>query len=100
MAEQGLPSKDVLEQLLKTSVTWLGERDEAIVLNRILQGVQALGFDRARLYLLSEDGEMLIAKAHIGMGERFLQARRLAKMVFSPLKWISVVDGGLTSQKN
>lgn len=71
--------QSILEQLLGTSTTWLGERDEATVLNRILQGVAALGFDRARLYLLSEDKEMLIGKAHIGMGDSFLKIRRSAK---------------------
>ncbi|MFZ0544003.1 MAG: GAF domain-containing protein, partial [Candidatus Promineifilaceae bacterium] len=59
------------EQLLVTSTAMLSGWSLPDVLKTILAGVQSIGLDRVRLYLLSEDGKMLSAKAHINMGQDF-----------------------------
>src|SRR5262245_23254178 len=45
--------KQTLERLLETSAALLGGRELPEVLETILHGVQAIGFDRVRLYSLS-----------------------------------------------
>lgn len=72
MGDQVLREKQILERLLETSSALLNGRSEQEVLDRILQGVQALGFDRVRLYLLSEDGQSMLGKAQAGMDGHFL----------------------------
>jgi PAS domain S-box-containing protein len=64
--------KQILEQLMKTSVALLNSHDQQESLDRILQGIQAIGFDRARLYLLADDRKSLVGKAQVGMDERFV----------------------------
>ena len=63
--------KQALERLMETSTALLSSQDQTEVLNRILRGVQAIGFDRARLYLLADNGESLVGRAQVGMDERF-----------------------------
>jgi len=41
-----------------------------------LQGIHGLGYDRVRLYLLSEDGKMLIGTRQIGGPEHFVRMSR------------------------
>lgn len=67
--------KQILEQLLETSTILLTDQGEQEVLTRILEGIHAVGFDRVRLYLLSEDGKFMEAKAHVGMHESFIGVR-------------------------
>lgn len=64
--------KQTLEQLMETSTAVLSSQDQKEVLDRILQGIQASGFDRARLYLLADNGESLVGRAQVGMDERFV----------------------------
>jgi PAS domain S-box-containing protein len=64
--------KQILEQLMKTSAALLGSQNQQEAINRILQGIQAIGFDRARLYLLADNGKLLVGKAQVGMDERFI----------------------------
>ena len=57
---------------MKTSAALLNSRNQEESLNHILRGIQAIGFDRARLYLLADDGKSLVGKAQVGMDERFI----------------------------
>jgi GAF domain-containing protein len=61
-----------LETLLiaNQNVIDLGERDEAISL--ILKAIQALCFDRVKLYVLRDDGISLVGVAHVGMDPAFV----------------------------
>jgi PAS domain S-box-containing protein len=68
--------KKLLRELLKAATTLLSGRSEEEVLHSILLGLKALGFDRVRLYLLSNDGQHLLPKAHIGMDDGFMQTPR------------------------
>lgn len=67
--------KEILAQLMATSAALLGERNLQEILKVILRGVQALGFDRVRLYLLSADGQFLEGHAHLGMDSAFTQLK-------------------------
>jgi GAF domain-containing protein len=64
--------KQILEQLMQTSTALLHDRDLQDVLNTILHGVQTIGFDRVRLYLLSEDGQTMVGQAQVGMETEFI----------------------------
>jgi PAS domain S-box-containing protein len=64
--------KQILAQLMETSAALLSSQNEQEVLDRILQGIQAIGYDRARLYLLSDTGESLIGRSQVGMDRRFV----------------------------
>lgn len=48
----------------------LEERDQALALT--LEAIQALGFDRIGLYVLGDDDNYLVGKAHIGMDAGFV----------------------------
>lgn len=67
--------KQILEQLMKTSAALLSSQNQQETLNRILRGIQAIGFDRARLYLLADNGKLLVGKAQVGMDERFIEVK-------------------------
>lgn len=69
---QTLRQNETLGRLLESSVALLGGQSEDQVLESILRDVQSIGFDRARLYLLSENGTQVICRACVGMGEGFL----------------------------
>lgn len=65
-----------LERLMETSSILLSQLDIAEILEGILHGVQEMGFDRARLYLLSDDRQFLVGKAQVGMqGSQFIGIR-------------------------
>lgn len=63
--------KKILAQLMETSAVLRGDQEEAELLKVILRGIHQIGFDRVRLYLLSEDTQTLVGKAQIGMSEHF-----------------------------
>jgi len=67
--------KQILEQLMKTSAALLSSHNQEEALNHILQGIQAIGFDRARLYLLADNGKSVVGKAQAGMDERFIELK-------------------------
>jgi DNA-binding NtrC family response regulator len=64
--------KQILEQLIETSTALLGGGGLQDVLDTILREVQAIGFDRVRLYLLSEDGQTMVGEAQVGMEAEFV----------------------------
>jgi hypothetical protein len=68
--------KQILEQLMATSTALLSGRGLQEVLDIILQGVQAIGFDRVCLYLLSEDRQMLEGQAQVNIGTAFVGHKR------------------------
>jgi PAS domain S-box-containing protein len=68
--------KQVLEQLMETSPTLLSGRSLPDVLDTILHGVQAIGFDRVGLYLLSDDRQMMIGQAQVGINPAFVGHER------------------------
>lgn len=59
--------KKAFEVLLETSSALLSGHTQTNAFDLILKGVRAVGFDRVRLYLLSEDGAHLVRKAHAGL---------------------------------
>lgn len=56
-----------LERLMGTSTLLHDGTGLKPVLQGVLQGIHSLGFDRVRLYLLSEDRSCIVGSAHIGM---------------------------------
>lgn len=64
--------KQLLEKLMETSAALLSERGLPEVLDTILHGVRAIGFDRIRLYLLSEERQAMIGHAQVGMEMEFV----------------------------
>jgi PAS domain S-box-containing protein len=67
-----LRQNEALGRLLESGTALLGGYTEDQVLEFILHDIQAIGFDRVRLYLLSEDGRHLVGRAHAGMDQGFL----------------------------
>ena len=59
--------KQLLAQLLKNYTLASEGSDLDTVLDSILQGIQSVGFDRARLYLAIEDGRYFYGRAQVGM---------------------------------
>ena len=45
------------------------------MLDLVLKGIQAIGFERIRLYLLSDDEQYLIGESHLGMDDHFAGAK-------------------------
>jgi GAF domain-containing protein len=68
--------KQVLERLMEASTALLSEQSLPEILDIILQGVKAIGFDRVCLYLLSEDRHKLIGWAQAGMDVPFVGHQR------------------------
>ena len=66
------PEKSILKQLMRTGPALLEGHNLSEVLDTILSGVQACGFDRVRLYLLSNDTKVMVGRAHVGMDESFI----------------------------
>jgi PAS domain S-box-containing protein len=66
-----LNEKRVLQELIATSNRLHSGRNLPEILDAALRGVQALGFDRVRLYLLSTDRQSLLGRAQIGMDTGF-----------------------------
>lgn len=66
--------KRILEQLMATSPQLLRDARLEDILNSILEAIHAVGFDRVRLYLLSQDKLQLVGKAHIGMSADFVDS--------------------------
>ncbi|MCB0208476.1 MAG: GAF domain-containing protein [Anaerolineae bacterium] len=67
--------KKILERLMETSAVLLNGQDLSETLEIILEGIRAIGFDRVRLYLLSEDGQEMIGTAQAGMSADFIGFR-------------------------
>lgn len=67
------------EDLMQASASLIGEQSEEAVLDLSLKAIRRLGFDRARLYLLSDDKESLVCKAQSGMPECVGQSLTLAQ---------------------
>ncbi|HEX8088420.1 MAG TPA: GAF domain-containing protein, partial [Blastocatellia bacterium] len=61
-----------LEQLMQASATLMGGQSEEAVLDCSLKAIGILAFDRARLYLLSDDKEFLVCKAQSGMPDNYV----------------------------
>jgi GAF domain-containing protein/ActR/RegA family two-component response regulator len=68
--------KQILEQLMQTSAVLRSSQNLNEILDIILLGVQAIGYDRVGLYLLSEDRQWLVGQAQVGLGEEFVGHRR------------------------
>lgn len=72
-------AKQLLAQLLKNYTLASEGSDLDTVLDSILQGIQSVGFDRARLYLATENGRDFYGRAQVGMKspykEKFLTLR-------------------------
>src|ERR1035438_5699140 len=62
----------VLKSLLEASTALVGGCTQGEVFQKILEGIQQLGFRRVRLYLISDDGVKLKGVAQIGTGESFV----------------------------
>ncbi|MCB9079919.1 MAG: GAF domain-containing protein [Anaerolineaceae bacterium] len=67
--------KQILEKLMETSAALLNGQDLSQTLAIVLQGVQSIGFDRVRLYLLAEDGQAMVGTAQVGMTGGFVGFR-------------------------
>ncbi|HXW00842.1 MAG TPA: response regulator, partial [Anaerolineae bacterium] len=65
--------KQILEELIKSSTALLSGQSLPEVLDTILHGVQAIGFDRVGLYLLSEDRQMMVGQAQADMPGEFVK---------------------------
>ncbi|MFP5262397.1 MAG: GAF domain-containing protein [Blastocatellia bacterium] len=61
-----------LEQLMQASAGLLAGQSEEAVLDCSLKAIGILAFDRARLYLLSDDKEFLVCKAQSGMPDNYV----------------------------
>lgn len=60
-----------LQQLFGSDEVLYRKQELTEILSKTLQGVQSLGFDRVRLYLLSTDRQSLVGYAHVGMETPF-----------------------------
>ncbi|MCB0167730.1 MAG: response regulator, partial [Anaerolineae bacterium] len=67
--------KQILEKLMETSAALLNGQDINRTLAIMLQGVQSIGFDRVRLYLLADNGQAMVGTAHVGMTGQFIGLR-------------------------
>lgn len=76
MTDNGLHGENDFRELLEASSAVLSGRSEEDILHHILLGLKAFGFDRVRLYLLSDDRQFLLPKAHLSMDENFMQTPR------------------------
>lgn len=63
--------KTILKQLMRTIPALVNGQNLSDVLETILRAVQASGFDRVRLYLLSEDKYFLQGYAQVGIDRDF-----------------------------
>jgi PAS domain S-box-containing protein len=61
-----------MDILWKAAVALVESPSETVLLSQLLENVKRLGFDRARLYLLSVDGTRLVGKAECGMDREFI----------------------------
>jgi GAF domain-containing protein len=60
-----------MERLLKISSELLASQSETEILDVGITAIQEAGFERVRIYLLSDDGKYLACKAQSGMGAEF-----------------------------
>ena len=70
LSSASLPQQ-VFALLRETNANLAGNQSHAEALERVLHAIKSFGFDRVRLYKLSEDGVMT-AKAHVGMEPSFV----------------------------
>lgn len=66
--------KRIMEQLMTAGSTLLQATKLEEVLEAILHAIHKVGFDRVRLYEVSDDRQCLIGKAQIGMSTDFIGA--------------------------
>ncbi|HJQ70235.1 MAG TPA: GAF domain-containing protein [Blastocatellia bacterium] len=59
--------KERFKQFLKLSARMLESRDETEAADSLVKAIRAIGFERVRLYLLSDDRQRLVCKSHVGM---------------------------------
>ena len=64
--------RGILESLMRISAKLLDSRDEKEVLDLILEGVQAIGLDRVRLYQFDEERKVFVEDSSKGMGKSFV----------------------------
>jgi GAF domain-containing protein len=60
--------RSIYESLLRIG-SLSSEQDSEKIFAEVVRGVQVIGFDRVRLYLLSDDNQVLVCKAHVGADE-------------------------------
>src|SRR6185369_10205614 len=63
--------KRALRILIETGASLLGGHTRSDSLRLILKGVKQTGFDRVRLYLLSEDKNYLVGELQVGLDDNF-----------------------------
>lgn len=68
--------KQILEQLMQSSTALISGQSQMEVLHTILHGVQAIGFDRVCLYLLTDDRQTMVGQAQVGMSPKFVGHQR------------------------
>lgn len=73
--QQRFRVEQVLHKLITPNSKLHDEKSEGELIDEILKGVQGFGYDRVRLYLLSEDGRFLEAVAGLAMGAEFERTR-------------------------
>lgn len=93
--------KKILERLMATSAALLDGEDLDETLDIILQGIRSIGFDRVRLYLLSDDDREMRGIAEAGMDAEFagftfklLEDEYMQKLMDNPRPQIFERDGG------
>lgn len=69
--------KRILEDLLNSGSTLLVGQDQQTVFDSVLEGIVTTLYDRARLYLLSDDRRRLIGMAQKGMDGGFVKEWRV-----------------------
>lgn len=69
--------KQILVHLMETSTALISGQSLSEVLQTILHGVQAIGFDRICLYLLTDDRQTMIGQAQVGLTSNFVGHQRL-----------------------
>src|SRR5437867_8551114 len=83
--------KRALDSLNRTSTALLDGYGEQEILDQVIEGIRAIGFDRVRIYLLSADRLSLTGRAGFGVGDRFVGAnwlvsddRHMQKLINEP----------------
>ncbi|MAU01142.1 MAG: hypothetical protein CL608_28700 [Anaerolineaceae bacterium] len=64
--------KRIMEQLMETSPLLLNDAKLEDIQTTILHAIHAIGFDRVRLYHLSDDRQYLVGRAQFGMSPDFV----------------------------
>jgi len=64
-------ARTILERWIEANRALYDGRGKEEILRQVLLGVEAVGFDRVRLYFLSDDGSQLVGKVAVGMDVPF-----------------------------